>query len=146
MHLVSGRCYFHYYLFSFTLLYFVYEHYIFLYLLRLRSTGGLYKAGRAEGSLVLWHSAENLLPDMPRRAAHAQTETSNYTQRPQGWSVLDSWMHEWCDGADEVHYLRKTAFCSMKLRKHLYTAVISIWNYRLLWLLIDNWYVHWLTR
>lgn len=68
---------------------------ICLYLSCLRSAGGLYKAGRAEGSPVMWHCAEDPLPGVPRRAAHAQTEASNHTPRPQGLSFFASWISEW---------------------------------------------------
>lgn len=49
-----------------------------------RSAGGLRKAGGAESSSVMRHCDESLLPDLPRRAAHAQAEASDHTQRPQG--------------------------------------------------------------
>ncbi len=62
-----------------------------LYLVCLRSAGGFYQAGRAEGSPVMWHRAENPLPDVPRRAAHAQAEASDHSQRPQG-SLLLGWL------------------------------------------------------
>lgn len=48
-----------------------------------RSAGGLYKASGTERPLVVRHGAQGPLPDMPRRAAHAQTETSHHTQRPK---------------------------------------------------------------
>lgn len=73
-----------------------FHSFICLYLLCHRSAGGLYKAGRAEGSSVMWHCAENPLPDVPCCAAHAQTEACNRTQRPQGSMLLSSWTSEWC--------------------------------------------------
>lgn len=66
-----------------------------------RSAGGFYKEGRAESFPFMWHGAENLLPGVPRRPAHAQAEASNYPQRPQGQAsfrgvIVNNWVRK-CD-------------------------------------------------
>lgn len=68
---------------------------VFVCLVCFRSVGGLHKASRAKSCSVMWHCAENLLPDLPCCATHAQTKTSSNPQRPQGWPVTDGWKSEW---------------------------------------------------
>lgn len=77
-----------------------------LHLSCLRSAGGLYKAGRAENSPVMWHCAENPLPDMSRRSAHAQTEASDHTQRPQGLFLVEWIMCQRTAEWLSIHYVQ----------------------------------------
>lgn len=79
-----------------------------LYLSCLRSAGGLYKEGGAESSPVMWYCAENPLSDMSRRSAHAQTEASDHTQRPQGLFLLG-----WVNNVSKNCWIIKYTLCAL---------------------------------